>query len=124
MAKSQNFNEMYVVEGDVDDVYQNVLTVLTSFSGTTGYQVNGIRPSAIILTRKYRPTWVWVVAILGLVFFLIGLLALFYSVNETVTINLRANKKTTQIDIGGMGNAEILTVFNSAIANYKRAERP
>ncbi len=119
MANNQNIFETFLVEGEIEDVYQKVAS---SFNGTTGYKISSSRPNTIIVTRKYRPAWVWVVAGIGLLFFLLGLLALFYTETETLTVNLRALKNKTQVEIGGTGNTESVSLVNAAIAKFERRE--
>jgi hypothetical protein len=44
------------------------------------------QPGLIVVTRQYRPTWAIVLAILGAIFFLLGLLFLLVKNTETLTI--------------------------------------
>ena len=45
-------------------------------------------PHTLILTRRYTPTWAIVVGIIGILFFLIGLLAFFVKQTETLTVTV------------------------------------
>jgi len=51
-----------------------------------GYSFQPTAANSVVLTRKYWPVWVIVVAAVGALFCLIGLLALLYKETETMTV--------------------------------------
>jgi hypothetical protein len=119
MSTGNNINETIMVNGKIEDVFQKVLV---GFNGISGFQVNAFSPNSITITRKFRPTWVWVVAVIGIFFFLIGLLALFYTETETISIHFVGENKRTRINIGGVGTPEVVTRLNNSVASFQKVE--
>jgi hypothetical protein len=70
-------------------------------AGVGGYTVNQAGPGTLILTRRYWPVWVLVVAVLGALFFLIGLLVLLYRETETLTVTVRPAPGGSEVHLSG-----------------------
>lgn len=67
-----------------DQVLQAFLTSLAA----SGAFVTLSGPNSIVVTRRYTPTWAIVVGIIGIFFFLIGVLAFFIKESEVLTLVL------------------------------------
>ena len=66
-------------------------------STAQGCRVTSLGPGSIVVTRRYRPTWTKVVAVLGAPLLLLGLLALLYQEEETLTITLSPIEGGTRV---------------------------
>ena len=100
---------------------QVVQQLAAATAGASGYTVSSAGATTLILTRKYTPTWAIVVAIIGLLFFLVGLLALLVKTTETLTIAAAATGDGTQITISGAATAEMASRLNAAISGLTGA---
>jgi Uncharacterised protein family UPF0547 len=80
------------------------------------YTVSMAGAGSLLLTRRYTPTWAIVVAVLGALFFLLGLLALLVKDTETLTITLLPADGGTRVTISGIGTHEMLTRIGSALS--------
>jgi hypothetical protein len=70
--------------------------------------------------RKFLPTWALVVAILGALFFLIGLVALVVRNNESFSIQVAEVNGGTRLTISGTASPVIVTQLNSVIQSFRR----
>lgn len=76
-------------------------------SGVGGYTMNAAG-NTLIFTRKYLPTWAIVVAVLGALLFLIGLLALVVRTTETLTLSFSSGSNGgTKVTISGLATPEM-----------------
>jgi hypothetical protein len=89
--------------------------LIESTSSVPRHELETPELGTIVLTRRYRPTWTIVVAVLGFFLFLLGPLALLYRRTETLTISLTAIEGGTQVSITGAASAEILMRIAVAI---------
>jgi hypothetical protein len=83
--------------------------VIAATAGATDYTVNAPGPGSIVLTRQYRPTWTIVVAIVGFLFFLVGLLALLVKNTEVLTLTLTPEEGGTRVVMSGVATPEMVT---------------
>ena len=81
-SQGQNFNQVSYFKETGDEVTQ---TLAAAFNGVSGCTVS-VMGNNISIVRKYRPTWVYVVAVVGFFLFFIGLLALAYTETESMNI--------------------------------------
>lgn len=112
-AAGVNFNQVATVEGDPDSVMQDLVAAA---SGAQGYSLATGGSGSLVLTRKYTPTWAVVLAIIGLLIFLLGLLFLLVRNTETLTVSLRAAGSGTEIRISGLATPEMQSRINAVIA--------
>jgi hypothetical protein len=89
--------------------------VIAATGGVPDYVVSAPGPGSIVLTRQYRPTWTIVVAVIGFLFFLIGLLALLVKNTEALTLTLSEADGGTTVTITGVATPEMLTRVNVAL---------
>jgi hypothetical protein len=89
--------------------------VIAATGGVPDYVVSAPGPGSIVLTRQYRPTWTIVVAVIGFLFFLIGLLALLIKNTEALTLTLSEADGGTTVTITGVTTPEMLTRVNVAL---------
>ena len=83
-----SFNTTLQLDEPADAVHARLLAALSSEVGNaSGYQLSA-SPGLIVLTRRYRPTWAIVLAIIGAFVFLLGLLFLLVKNTETLTISV------------------------------------
>lgn len=112
-AAGQNFNETILVAEAPEIVSQRIIA---GASGVDGCSVTTVGVGSILITRKYRPTWAIVVAVIGILLFLIGLLALLYTVTETLTITIAAEGEGTRITVTGTSSQEMLSRITSVLS--------
>lgn len=78
-----------------------------SYSGT----------GSLMLTRKYIPQWAIVLAIVGSLLFLLGLLFLLYRDTETVTVRVEPDGAGSKITITGLATDDMARRIESSIAS-------
>ena len=113
-ASGQNFNQTIVVAERPDAVSQRIIQ---SVSGVTGCTVTTAGVGSILISRKYRPTWAIVVAVVGILLFLIGLLALLYTVTETLTITITPDGDGTRVSVSGIASQEMLARITGVLGS-------
>jgi hypothetical protein len=89
--------------------------LVAAAAGDPGYTVNAAGTGTIILTRRYTPTWAIVVAVVGILFALIGLLALLYKVTETLTITIVPVDGGSRVSISGLATPEMATRIRASL---------
>jgi hypothetical protein len=105
-------NETRVVHQPADRVMNQLLA---STAGVSGYSLNTAGSNSLILVRRYWPTWVIVVAVLGTLFFLLGLVALVIRETETLTISLSEDAEGTRIDVSGVASSEMQSRLRASL---------
>lgn len=63
--------------------------------------------NTIVITRRYTPTWAIIVGIVGLLFFLIGVLAFFAKDTETLAISFAPSGDGAWVTISGVASYSI-----------------
>jgi hypothetical protein len=111
-AAGQIVNESRLVPEPPHVVSQ---AVIAATAGVTDYAVTAPGPGSIVLTRQYRPTWTIVVAIVGFLFFLVGLLALLVKNTETLTLTLTPEEGGTSVTMSGVATPEMVTRLAAAL---------
>ncbi len=109
----QNILKVRVVVERPDVVLQNLATAAAA---EQGYQVTSVGGNTLILSRRYIPTWAIVVAAIGAVFLLIGLLFLFVKETETVTVTLAEREDMTRISISGVATRSMIARLDAVLA--------
>jgi len=109
----QNILKVRVVVERPDVVLQNLATAAAA---EQGYQVTSVGGNTLILSRRYIPTWAIVVAAIGAVFLLIGLLFLFVKETETVTVTLAEREDMTRISISGVATRSMIARPDAVLA--------
>jgi len=114
----QNILKVRVVVERPDVVLQNLATAAAA---EQGYQVTSVGGNTLILSRRYIPTWAIVVAAIGAVFLLIGLLFLFVKETETVTVTLAEREDMTRISISGVATRSMIARLDAVLATLPSA---
>ena len=110
MAKAgNNYSTSFVAAASPDDVTQ---TVLAGIHGCSNYSMNMAGANTVMLTRRYCPTWVIVVAVF---LFPIGLLALLYKETETLTISVAKVENGSRVMVSGTANPEVASRLNGIV---------
>jgi Uncharacterised protein family UPF0547 len=91
-------------------------SILTGTAGTRNYSVAQVGSNTIILTRRYIPQWAVVVGVLGILLFLIGLLAFLVRETETLTITVTPTPSGTEIRSSGVASPEMVARLNGILA--------
>lgn len=76
-----------------------------------GFEVTSDGHSMIHVTRRFVPTWAIVVAIIGAVCALLGLLALLYRDTETCAIQLRDVPEGTMVTATGVLGSNVHSIL-------------
>jgi hypothetical protein len=100
---------------------------VSATAGTSGYTMNSAGTNSLVLTRKYTPTWAIVVAVIGIIVFLIGLLALLVKNTESLTVTLTEVPEGTRVNITGVATPDMISRFHgvlSAVSTATAAEVP
>jgi hypothetical protein len=95
---------------------EQVLGQLLTVSGADKYQPVMHSPQGITLNRKRIPTWAIVVAI---IFFPLGLFALFAKEEETVGIGLQPVAGGTQVTISGQASRPLQSALQYVLSGYQ-----
>ena len=74
-------------------------------------------PGSIVLTRKYIPTWAIIVAVIGVLIFLIGLLALLYRETEVTMVTVTPVQGGSRVTVSGVGSQEMLTRLTGTMSS-------
>lgn len=75
--------------------------VVPSLTVNGGYTLIAQDTQTLTLTKKYRPTWATVLAVLGVLFFLIGLLFLLVKETQTIILSFSPSGKGTRVMVTG-----------------------
>jgi hypothetical protein len=102
-----------VLVSEQADVVSQAL--IAAASGVPGYTINTAGAGSVIFTRKYSPTWAIVVAVIGVLFFLLGLLALLVKETETLTATVTPVKNGTRVVFSGIATRDIMARVISAL---------
>ena len=118
------FNHTVVVAEKPEPLMQRFVSAT---AGTRGYTMNSAGTNSLVLTRKYTPTWAIVVAVIGIIVFLIGLLALLVKNTESLTVTLTEVPEGTRVNITGVATPDMISRFHgvlSAVSTATAAEVP
>jgi len=118
------FNHTVVVVEKPEPLMQRFVSAT---AGTSGYTMNSAGTNSLVLTRKYTPTWAIVVAVIGIIVFLIGLLALLVKNTESLTVTLTEVPEGTRVNITGVATPDMISRFHgvlSAVSTATAAEVP
>jgi hypothetical protein len=118
-AAGSGYNLTIVTKLQPDEAMQ---TLLGGLSGSAEYTVNAAGSNTIILTRRYTPTWAIVVAVLGILLFLIGLLALLVKNTETLTLTIAASPDGSRVSASGVASRELAARLNGVMNSLKEAQ--
>lgn len=119
MASPGNtMSQQRVVSDSLDSVMSRFVSAT---AGASDYSMNSAGRNTLVLTRQYRPTWAIVLAILGLIFFLIGLLFLLVKNTETLTVTLASEAGGTRVNVTGRATHEMASRIESVLAGASAA---
>jgi len=105
MSAGASYNVSFVVSAAPEYVAQ---AYATGLSGTGEYTFTMSGNGTIIVTRPYIPTWAIIVGAIGLLFFLLGVLAFFVRNMETLTISLTSDANGTRVAIAGVASQTLI----------------
>lgn len=111
-ARGQAYTHTVLV-AERSEVLQQRLT--TAAATVPGYTVTMSGPNTVILTRRFTPPWAVGVGVLGILLFLIGLLAFLVKDTETVTIALEPTQAGTSVVIAGTATAEMIARLSGTL---------
>ena len=93
-----------VIERPVSEAHDLVLTETSHWLSTSwGYKVTADTGSSITFTRRYIPTWAVVLAIVGALFFLLGLLFLLVKNEDVLIFSFAPEGERARITVNGTG---------------------
>ncbi len=115
-SQGQNFNQVSYFKETGDEVTQ---TLAAAFNGVSGCTVS-VMGNNISIVRKYRPTWVYIVAVVGFFFFFVGLLALAYTETESMNILVQPDGELTKVMVSGVTAGELLARLNGGMSQLTR----
>lgn len=81
-------------------------------------QVVPVGPTTYRITRTYLPTWTIVVAVLGFLLCLVGLLALLLRNTEVLTVDIQPDGDGSLITVSGMSDGPTVTTIQSTLARF------
>lgn len=119
-STGQRYNTQWIVQEPPEAIIQAVTNTAAMCDGYT-FQPTG--PNSVVLTRKYWPVWVFIVAIIGAFLCLIGLLILLYKETETLTVTAAAGPDGTTVDVAGTGSTELVGRLNALLSGLPGARQ-
>jgi hypothetical protein len=121
MGKGVNFNTTLTVDGSPEDVTQQIASM---FNGQSGVTVVRTSATSLTITRKYIPGWAIAVAVVGFLFFFLGLLALFYRETETMNVLVSSSPAGSNVIVSGVGTQEAINRISQALKGGTRLPAP
>lgn len=97
--------------------------MVASTTNVPNYTVTTVGTGSIVLSRRFTPTWAIAAAVVGVLFFLVGLLALLVKVNEQLSITLTPVEGGTKISISGLATPELVNRISSAVQSLPALDR-
>jgi hypothetical protein len=119
-STGQPYNTQWVLQERPEAIIQAVTNTAAMCDGYT-FQPSG--PNSVVLTRKYWPVWVIIVAVIGAFLCLIGLLALLYKETETLTVTATEGPDGTKVDVAGTGSTEMVGRLNALLGGLPGAHQ-
>jgi hypothetical protein len=113
-AAGQPYNQMVELAEPPKALMHSLSMAAT---GAVDYSIQTAGPNTLVLTRKFLPTWALVVAIIGALIFLLGLLALFVRNTEILTVNLADIEGGTRVTINGVASPDMIARLNGVIGD-------
>lgn len=113
MASSgSTYIQQLTVSAPPELVMQNLVA---ASAGARDYSLIQAGPQTLILTRRYIPTWAIVVAVIGFLLFLVGLLALLFKETETLTVIITTNGPASHIQINGQATPDMIARLEAVL---------
>ncbi len=101
------------VKGDQTYIHGLLLTSLTPVLGRSyGYRITADTGTSVAWTRRYTPTWAIVLAIIGALIFLLGLLFLLVKDEDVLVASLQPYGDSTVVTFTGAGPPKIMEGLN------------
>ena len=111
----QSYNQVVVLQNPPPVVSQDIVSAV---AGSGGVSVTTAGPGSIIISRTYIPTWAIVLGILGILFFLIGIIFFFMKETESVTVTLMPLEGGgTEVRATGTASPEVIGRLNAVFAH-------
>jgi hypothetical protein len=101
----------FQVDGSVKKVHDRLLTDVTPAMTRMGFSPAAQTDQTMTYTRRYRPTWAIILAIIGALIFLLGLLFLLVKDTETVLVSLTSEGSKTRVTVTGAREPYVANVI-------------
>jgi hypothetical protein len=72
------------------------------------YKVTSPTSDSLLLTWRRTPTWAWVLALIGLLVLLLGLLFLLVKTTDVITVRAENVEDDVKVSVVGTGSAEMV----------------
>jgi len=96
-------------------VMQSLLSLPPGGNYFDGYEVRQVTANSFHITRRYVPVWAIVAAVLGVMIFLLGLLALLARETEVLTLTVYEQDEGSYLDFSGVAAPRVSAAVNLAI---------
>jgi hypothetical protein len=123
----------FIIQRPVSETHDLVLTDTSRWLAMNwNYKVTADTGTSVTFTRRYTPTWAIVLAIIGLLVFLLGLLFLLVKSEDVLIFSFAAEGAHTKITVTGSGPSRVSVVLaermpklaaSAAAGWYQQGER-
>jgi hypothetical protein len=114
-GSGQPFSYSVLVPAPPSVAMQSLLGLPQGGNYFDGYEVRQVTGNSLHVTRRFVPVWAIIIAILGVWFFLLGLLALLVRETEVVTITVYGQDEGSYLDFSGVASPQVTRAVNLAI---------
>jgi hypothetical protein len=94
---------------------QSLLSLPQGGNYFDGYEVRQTTGNSLHITRRYVPVWAFIIAVLGVWFFLIGLLVLLVRETEVLVITVYSQDEGSYLDFSGVASPPVTQAVNVAV---------
>jgi hypothetical protein len=113
VAKTINIHERMVPRRQRADVFA---TITATAERIKPYRVTSPAADTLVLTRRVTPTWAVVLAVIGLLVFMLGLLFLLVKTTEVITVRAENVEESVRVTAVGTGSAEMIRFLEDLLA--------
>lgn len=114
-VSGQPFTYSVLVPSPPGMAMQAFLALPPSGNYFDGYEVRQIAGNSFHVTRRYVPVWAIVLAVIGVFFFLLGLLFLLVRETEVLTVTVYEQKEGSSLDFSGVAAPGVVTAVNITV---------
>ena len=109
IARTVNIHERLLMRRQRADLY----TEITATEQIKPYRVTSTTADTLVLTRRVTPTWALVLAFVGMLVFLLGLLFFLVKTTEVITIRAENVGDDVRVTAVGTGSAEMVSCIEN-----------
>jgi hypothetical protein len=113
IAKTMNIHERMIPRRQRADLFA---TITATAERIKPYRVASPAADTLVLTRRVTPTWALVLAVIGLLVFLLGLLFLLVKTTEVITVRAENVEESVRVTSVGTGSAEMVRFLEDLFA--------